>query len=237
MEKKKRNYQIQRNNSLNIYKKPLKSSIFYMILNFLILIFNFTPFVFAEEHEAPAHEGNTNSETSESEVAEKEKAGAFIKKDEYLELNAAIEQLSAKVKSKNENLTKMLIDKDSIKDSLAFKEIVKKIEIEYREIKDLLENIEKKKSIIRNRFPERSFVKNGSKAKEQKNEEASMDSVIEKKVNQLLKLVESQYKEKIIPKKAEVSEISERKPASENKETSEANQNPDDFSRPLLLKK
>lgn len=182
------------------------------------------------------------------ETTEKESSGGFIKKDEYLELNAAVEQLSAKVKTKNENLKKLLLDKDNVKDSLAFKDIIKQIEIEYREIKDLLDNIEKKKTLLRHRFPERSLVKSGEKMKEQNIEEITVDEVVEKKVKELLKLVDTHYKG-LVPSLSEPgqSHLSERAPANivEDPKSSEkinssegANQqNSEDFSHPLLLKK
>lgn len=205
----------------------------YSIIILVFLTFS-TIIVSAEEHEAPEHEAPAESE----EGKQKEKGGAFIKKDEFLELNSTMEQLRAKVKSKNENIKKLLADKDHIKDPTAFKDIVKQIETEHREIKEVLDNIEKKKIILRHRFPERSFVKSGEKTKEDKEDEVVMDSVIEKKVNQLLKLVELQYQGSIFPKKLEAAEDPNRAPASSEKATtSEPNNNPEDFSRSLHLKK
>lgn len=204
----------------------------------------------AEEHSSPTKEESSASEgEGEGGKSEKKEGAGYIKKDEFLELNSAIEQLSAKLKSKNENLKKMMQDKDHIKDSLAFKDAVKKIEIEYREIKEINDNIEKKKNILRLRFPERSFVKKDEKLKSEKSEESSLDVVLEKKVNQLLKLVESQYKSKILPEEAASlkSEVSERKPASTDDGSSalshsaekglNTSQDPEDFSQSIRLKK
>ena len=220
-----------------------------MALLALLIFISFPPFnASAEEHSSSAKEESTASEGEESKSEKKEGAG-YIKKDEYLELNSAIEQLGAKLKSKNENLKKMMQEKDQIKDSLAFKDAVKKIEIEYREIKEINDNIEKKKTILRLRFPERSFVKKDEKLKAEKSEESSLDVVLEKKVNQLLKLVESQYKSKILPEEAASlkNESGERKPASSEESSStmphsaekglNTLQDPEDFSQSILLKK
>lgn len=208
----------------------------YSICGIIVLGFLVFSSVVVQGEEQAASEKEVAAESEEDEKSEK--GGEFIKKDEFLELNSAVEQLGAKVKSKNENLQKLLSDKDHIKDPTAFKDIVKQIETEYREIKELLDNIEKKKIILRHRFPERSFVKSGDKAKEEKEDEVVMDSVIEKKVNQLLKLVETQYKGSILPKKLEATDDPNRAPASNEKATvAEPNNNPEDFSRSLLLKK
>lgn len=210
-----------------------RSRLFIMGLCFFIFL---GPVIKAEEHGgAPEKEEDAKSEEGEK----SEKSGGFIKKDEFLELNSSVEQLGAKIKTKNENIKKLLADKDHIKDSGAFKEIVKQIETEYREIKEIQDNIEKKKIILRHRFPERSFVKSTEKDKEIKADDVVMDLLIEKKVNQLLKLVESQYQSSVLPKKLESAEDpNSRTPASsENSTTPDANHNPEDFSHSLLLKK
>lgn len=233
----KKNLLRSNHNSFIIKKySSLAGNKFYFLSGILVYSF-FAFFALTANAEEPA--AAEKEAAGESEDGEKsEKGGEFIKKDEFLELNSAVEQLGAKVKSKNENLKKLLTDKDHIKEPEAFKDIVKQIETEYREIKEVLDNIEQKKIILRHRFPERSFVKSGDKAKEEKEDEVVMDSVIEKRVNQLLKLVESQYKGSILPKKLETSEDPNRSPASNEKTTAtEPNNNPEDFSRSLHLKK
>lgn len=189
---------------------------------------------FAEEHGAPpAEHGAPEGEGK----GEKEEAGGFIKKDEYLELNSAVEQLNAKVKAKKEDLKKLLVEKDHVKEPLALKEITKKVEKEYREINEMLESIEKKRTVIRFRFPEKSFVRNKENSKVQKIEEISAEATVENSVNKLLNLVEGQYQQPIRP--AAEREKPQRLPASENthEQPREQQQNPEDFSKSLLLKK
>ncbi len=184
------------------------------------------------EHEAPKTEGGEAGNEGEG----KDK-GSFIKKDDYLELNSSIEQINAKIKIKRENLKKLLVDKDHAKDPEEFKRLVKEIESEYREINELAENVAKKKAIVRFRFPERSFVKDAEKSKVQHLEELGAEALIEKEMNFLLNVVESQYKTPIRPKA--LREKVSREPANAHGATKELElqQNPEDFSRSLIIKK
>lgn len=210
-----------------------------LIIGSCLLMMGYSPIVVAEEQGEGG--GKTEAPKAESEEGGKEEGakegGGFIKKDEYLELNAAIEQINAKIRSKNENLKKLLVDKDHAKDPQEFKSLVKEIETEYREINELNENVEKKKAMLRFRFPERSFVKDAEKSKVQHLEEISAEALIEKEMNGLLNVVESQYKTPIRPKA--YREKARRDPANEhgNSHEQELQQNPEDFSRSLLLKK
>lgn len=171
----------------------------------------------------------------EKEEPKGEAGGGFIKKDEYLELNSSVEQLNAKIKAKKETLKKLLLDKDHVKDPEAFKEIVKQIETEYRELKETQENVEKKKAMLRYRFPERSFKKQEETAnKIQRLEEMGTEALIEKEMDQLLNIAEKQYQQKVRMKTN--AEQHRREPAQEHGITP-LNQNPEDFSKALILKK
>ncbi len=206
-----------------------------------------TNVVFAEdsggEHGSKETEEEKPSSASESKEEGKEGAGGFIKKDEFLELNSSIEQMSAKIKSRSEDLKKTLFEKEKVKDPAEYKKIVKEIQTTYREIKDLTESIEKKKTIIKHRFPERSFVKSNDKSKFQKIEDISVDAMLERQVDQLLATVESQYQFTVRKKqkqKQKQETKSHRGPASEEKTHSTeetVDQNPYDFSHSLILKK
>lgn len=191
-------------------------------------------------HEAPEGGGHGGAKKGEGEGGEGKKeggGGGFIKKDEYLELKSAIEQLSAKIRSKNETLQKLLIDKDHAKDPQEFKGIVKQIETEYRELNELYENVEKKKAIVKYRFPERTFVKGDETTKSQRLEDIGTEAVIEKNLNSLINTVEGTYK---MPIRSEAErERASREPANEKNKTGEPvlRQNPEDFSKSLILKK
>lgn len=204
---------------------------------YFLIFFLIPSLLFAES--AKEEISKTKKEENESKEGEKEGSSGFIKKDEYLELNSSIEQMSAKIKSRSEDLKKQLLDKEKIKDSSEFKKIVKEIESTYREIKELSETIEKKKAIIRHRFPERSFVRNNDKTKFQNIEDLSEDAILEKQVEQLLAIVETQYQYQIRKKQNPVLN-NQRVPASENGHESsqeKESQNPYDFSHSLILKK
>jgi hypothetical protein len=182
-----------------------------------------------------AFQGFAEEQAAKAEI-EKE-ASDFIKKDDYLELNSSIEQMNARIRAKKDTLKKLLLDKDSIKDPVEFKNTVKQIEDEYREINELSENIDKKRAIIRYRFPERSFVKSSEKEKVQRLEEIGSEAIIEKEMNQLFILVENQYG-RTVRSKAD-DERNKRNPASDskNQDSIEIQQNPNDFTKSLILKK
>ena len=221
---------------INKYLPFFKSFKYYLILT----TFLGNTFVFASEEKEKGSDHTEVKAENNSEAGaegESDKGGEFVKKDEYLELNASIEQMNAKLKSKNENLKKLLLDKDQIKDPNEFKGIVKNIETEYHDIKEIIENIEKKRAIIRFRFPEKSFVKKDEKTKVQAIEEIGAEAVIEKEMDNLLKLVESQFGEKIRPETQRKNGL--REPANEHDKHNEfdLHQNPEDFSKVLILKK
>jgi hypothetical protein len=190
-----------------------------------------------EEHGAPKAEGKGEAKEGGPE-AKKEGAGEFVKKDEFLELNAAIEQLTAKVRSKNESLNKLLEEKNHIKDPVQFKELVQELEKEYLELKELIDTLDKKKDVLRYRFPEKSFVKKADKTKLQPLEEMGSELVVEKKLNELLKRVEKQYQGTIRSKESLDKE--EREPASEHPQHEgkhKTEQTPEEFTHSLILKK
>jgi hypothetical protein len=181
--------------------------------------------------------GGDHGGGSEKEGGDHGGGGGFIKKDEYLEVKSAIEQFNAKIKIKKDELKKLILEKEVTKNPVVFQETEKKIEKVYKEISELYENIDKKQTILRYRFPERTFVKTSEKEKVQKIEEIGAEALIEREVDNLLILVESQYKKNIRPESERVK--MERGPASEkdHQKDGEILQNPEDFSRSLILKK
>ena len=168
---------------------------------------------------------------------EGEEASGFIKKDEYLELKSAVEQLNAKVRQKKEELKKLLVEKDQIKNPLALKEIGKRIEKEYREINEMLENVDKKQVMLRYRFPERTFERSSNTEKFQKIEDIGAEATVEKQVDDLLGVVETQYKRPI--RSEAVRRKSLREPAGDESMggASSEHQNPEDFTKTLILRK
>ncbi len=166
-----------------------------IIFSFIILIFLQSSVTFAEEHGAPA----VAEEGGES------KGSGFIKKDEFLELNAAIEQIGAKMKAKRESLKKLLQEKEHITEPKAFRETVKQIEKEYKELKDLDENIEKKRAIIRFRYPDRGFVKQNKKIKVDSLEEIETEATIDKELDSAIDKMRFQYGHLLRTKKEKIN--------------------------------
>lgn len=214
---------------------PLKKEIGWSLafIMFCCLVLSGGPVHSEEEGEGESEGGGGGHSGGSSASAPPEMA----RRDEYLDLSSSIEQLNAKIRSKNEDLKKLLLEKDQIKDPTEFKEIVKKIQTAYSEIKEVIENVEKKKAVLKYRFPERSFVKKNESAEIKGLEEVSVEAAIEKRVRELLEIVEDQYKQPIFP--ASVRKLKERNPASESKQNPAAveESNPEDFTRSLILKK
>lgn len=190
-------------------------------------------------------EGTKAEETSQA-SKESESDSGFIKKDEYLELNSSVEQLNAKIRSKKENLKKLLLEKENVKGAQDFKAMVKEIETEYREINELTEALEKKKAVLRFRFPEKSFGKTKGTVKTQDIEEIGAEAASEKELESLLNFVEFQYQNTIRPhhtksKQSIKGTASDRQPThfteEVSEETSESQVGPDDFSKPILIKR
>lgn len=233
-----------------IDKKLLECSPFVIcyicyLMTLCLMVFSFPAPVFAEEgakaeaaeggHGAPPAEGKAEGGEEKSEEGG-EKAAAPT--DEFLDLNIAIEQLNSKIRSKNEDLRKALVEKDKVKDPVEFKKIVEEIQKNYREIQEMTEELEKKKAVLRYRFPEKSFVKKSTKTETKDLEEVNAEAVLEEKTDELLEMVETQYQRPIRKKstKRKIS-IHSRDPASDSQNADAEINNPEDFTKSLIIKK
>lgn len=159
------------------------------------------------------------------------------KNDEFVELNSSVEQLRAKIKNKSDNLKKLLVDKDKPMAPVEFKGLVKQIEKEYRELNQWNDELDKKETILRFRFPDRSFVKKKDESNKKLTlEDIGAEAVLEKEVNDLLRVVESQYQTKVRPEEKAAKQ--KRSPAAATlKEEETTGPGFEDFSQSLILKK
>jgi hypothetical protein len=137
--------------------------------------------------------------------------GDYIKKDEYLELNSSIEQLGAKIKAKKDSLKKLMHEKNEIKDPVAFRDTVKKIESEYVELKEMIESAEKKQAILRFRYPDKGFVKQKKKINVESLEELGVEASIDQELDEAVEVIRNQYGHILKPKEKSV-----RQPAQTN---------------------
>lgn len=167
----------------------------FFINIFLILIISFN--INAEDHGGGGGGGEEKAEAGE---AAAKGTADYIKKDEYLELNSAIEQMSAKIKAKKDSLKRLLHEKNEIKDPAAFRDTVKKIESEYVEVKELIENAEKKQAILRFRYPDKGFVKQKKKINVESLEELGAEASIDQELDEAVEVIRSQYGHILKPK-------------------------------------
>jgi prefoldin subunit 5 len=174
----------------------------FLICTYCIFVFSFN--LLAEEHE-----GGGESETKGATPTD------YIKKDEFLELNSAIEQMTAKIKAKKDGLKKLLQEKNEIKDPALFRDTVKKIETEYAELKEIIESAEKKQAILRFRYPDKGFVKQKKKINVQSLEELGAEASIEQDLNEAVDVIRNQYghilkpKDKVLRNPAQIKEKNE----------------------------
>lgn len=178
-----------------------------------ILICFLTLSVWAEDHgggekHAAGNESGGGGEHGAPKAEEGKSSADYIKKDEYLELNSSIEQLSAKIKAKKDSLKKLLQEKNEVKDPTLFRETVKKIESEYVELKELIESAEKKQAILRFRYPDKGFVKQKKRITVESLDELGNEATIDQELDGAMEVIRNQYGHILRPK-----DKSSRKPA------------------------
>lgn len=93
----------------------------------------------------------------------KEAAGpAVAAKDEYQETMNKVLALKSKIKLRQETIQKLILDKQTEKDSKKLAEIIKSMMVEHKSMQQEAEEYNQQSSIIRYRFPEKT-IPNGKK--------------------------------------------------------------------------
>lgn len=139
-----------------VFDKDLSSWFLCLLLSFIFLLTTAYPsFTLAnsggEKKEEKKEEGG---EKKEGEKKEGEGRPA------WMEIEAKIQELAAKVKSKNENIEKMIEEKNHFSEhSSELKSLIKEIVKEHADMEKLSQEYDKQVSILKYRFPERNAKK------------------------------------------------------------------------------
>jgi hypothetical protein len=154
------------------------------------------------EKEKPAEKeksGEGGKEAGKEGGKEKDELSGSQKKqaDEATELQAKVQALQAKVRTKDENIRKLIEEKNETKDAAKVKEIIQQMVTEHKEMNTLIQEYEQNRSLLRYRYPEkgihgaRTYERMEAKPLEQIENQLS----VEAKLNRTLKTVKSQYGE------------------------------------------
>lgn len=120
---------------------------------------------------ASEHGGGEKKEEKKEEGGEKKEEGKEGEKKEgekkegegrpaWMEIEAKIQELAAKVKSKNENIEKMIEEKNHFPEhSSELKSLIKEIVKEHADMEKLSQEYDKQVSVLKYRFPERNAKK------------------------------------------------------------------------------
>jgi hypothetical protein len=140
-----------------------------------------------EKKEGEAKEGG------ESEVNESQKKQA----NEAAELQTRVQALQAKIKTKEENITKLIEEKNHSKDAEEIKNIIKEMVTEHKEMGKMIEEYEQNRSLLRYRYPEKGYkgVRTYERMEVKPLEQMENQMSIESKLKRNMKTVQSQFGE------------------------------------------
>ncbi len=153
-----------------------------------------------EEKKAEGKEGSKEGEGGgEGEGSDAQKKQA----SEAIELQAKVQALQAKIRSKEENIQKLIEEKNRTKDPEKVAEIIKEMVSDHKEMSKMIEEYEQNRSLLRYRYPEKGFV--GGRTYERM-EVKPLDQMenqmsVEAKLKRNLKTVHSQYGETVDAKR------------------------------------
>jgi chromosome segregation ATPase len=155
-----------------------------------------------EEAPKPAEEGGSEGG--------KKKASTQLPVSEGTEIEIEIASLQAKIKAKDEDLKGLIGEKEKTDEKdPKISGIVKSIAVDYRELRDLEEQLEKQKSMLRFRHPEHSNALQGPKEKKSKEPETLEKYEKEVRTNQQL--------DRTLNKVEKVYGVEKKSPAEETK--------------------
>jgi len=140
-----------------------------------------------EPHKEAAAEGAA-PEGQETETQKKQTS-------EATELQSKVQALQAKIKSKEDNINKLIEEKNHVKDAARVSEIISEMVKEHKEMSKMIEEYEQNRSLLRYRYPEKGY--SGGRSYERL-EVKPLDQMenqmsVEAKLKRNLKTVHSQY--------------------------------------------
>jgi hypothetical protein len=115
--------------------------------------------------------------------------------DEATELQAKVQALEAKVRTKDENIRKLIEEKNETKDPKKVEEIIGQMVVEHKEMNKLIQEYEQNRSLLRYRYPEKGLhgVRTYERMETKPLDQMENQFGIEAKLNRNLKTLHSQY--------------------------------------------
>lgn len=155
--------------------------------------------VFANEKPAPEEASEAAAEGKSEEGGANANATDSQKKqmNEAMELQARVQGLRARVRSKEEIINKLIEEKNHTKDAEKVKEIIAEMVVEHKEMSRMVEEYEQNRSLLRYRYPEKGYAGTRSYERMEVKPLDQMENLtsIEAKLKRNLKTVHSQYRE------------------------------------------
>ncbi len=141
--------------------------------------------------EEKKHEEKATSESHEPEATDAQKKQL----SEAAELQTRVQALQAKVKSKQENIKKLIEEKSHSSDAAKIKEIIQELVKEHREMGKMVEEYEQSRSLLRYRYPEKGYkgVRTYERMEVKPLEQMENQMSIEAKLKRNMKTLQSQY--------------------------------------------
>jgi len=176
-----------------------------------------------EEKAEEKKEGEESAEGEKSDVTDAQKKQL----NEAQELQSKVQGLQARIKSKEETITKLIEEKNHIKDASRVKEIISEMVAEHKEMSKMILEYEQSRNLLRYRYPEKGYT--GSRAYERMVvkplDQMENQMSVEAKIKRNLKTVRSQY--------GEPAENKNKKKKSVQKKEAEA----PSLTEPIVLQK
>lgn len=148
-------------------------------------------------NEAPAaqeekkHNEGVAAESRESEASETQKKQL----SEAAELQTRVQALQAKVKSKEENIKKLIEEKSHSTDAAKIKAIIQEMVKEHREMGKMIEEYEQNRSLLRYRYPEKGYkgIRTYERMEVKPLEKMESQISVEAKLKRNMKTLQSQF--------------------------------------------
>lgn len=169
---------------------------FKIKLLLLTLVFPICAFANDDEHGSGQEGGGEHAEKAEP------KKGSGL--PEWIELESRISSIEAKVKSKENNIVKLLQEKKATDvKSPRMKEIIKELASEHREMRQGAEELSKQRTILKYRYPERGADPNRKYKKVEVRSLQEMEEAIgvDGRLSKTLQRVRQQYQHTPSPQK------------------------------------
>lgn len=142
-----------------------------------------------EEPKEGGKEGEPGDGASEGTESQKKQ------QNEAAELQTRVQALQAKIKTKEETITKLIEEKNHSKDPVQTKEIIGQMVTEHKEMGKMIEEYEQNRSLLRYRYPEKGYkgVRAYERLEVKPLEQMENQMSVESKLKRNIKTMQSQF--------------------------------------------